>query len=343
MMSQKRVVAVIPTLGTNIPRLNVCIRSIREHSTTSSLKVVLVNNSLQKNLPNVEPVDEIVFPGLNLGWVGAIEMCRREFQCDYLWTIQDDMYLLNDVAQILMERLEREPLLAVASPVLVRDGVIPARTRAGILTDAVAIEWQNIPEEDIEPNSLGDRADLCFVSGSGAMWRKVAIDDVGGFNLDLFPLMHVDVDICLRLLQAKWNIALDGKAHISHEIGGSTSSILREFLNQFNAEKVRRKLRSVADGPGTHSSAHPEDPRSVVARHSTYFFIDFSAWVSSYFENVTRENQILRSQVAELEAERSGVRSQLEQVIGSKSWRWTHFLRAGLKKWNSLRKHRQNR
>jgi len=330
------VVAVVPTLGTNIPRLNAAIRSIRQHSDTSSPRIVLVNNSPNRELPGAEPVDEILFPGMNLGWVGSIELIRRTFCCDYLWTIQDDMELLNDTATILLQRLEDDPSLAVASPVLIRNGLIPARTRGGVLSNHHAIEWHNIPESDIEPEALGDRTDLCFVAGSGAIWRMKALEEVGGFNLDLYPLVHVDVDICLRLLQAGWRIALERNAHISHEIGGSTSSMLRDFLNDFNAEKVRQSVRSATGDPKDKFRTLPTDPRTVIAQNSTYFFIHFSAWANTRYDEANRAVETLKNRISELEVENSAIRADLEFVVGSRSWRWTFMLRTALKKWNSI-------
>ena len=215
-----RVIAVIPSLGKNLNRLNAAIESIRKNSHLPNLKIILIDNSQDGTLLDSNLVDEVIWTGLNLGWVGSLEYIRRYYEFDFLWTIQDDMTISNDVLGILLKEFDKDSKLGVASPVLIRDGLIPARTRGGIFTDKYEVKWINIPEHDMHPKLFNQNYDLCFVSGSGALWSKKALDDISGFDLNLYPLVHVDVDACFRLIENQWKIKLIVDAHVAHEIRG---------------------------------------------------------------------------------------------------------------------------
>ena len=236
------VVAVVPTLGVNIERLNAAIASLRKFPTEYSLRIVVINNSKNPELSGVLEADEILFPGINLGYVGALEFAHRKFNATYLWSIQDDMTLSNDVLTELIAEMDANPTLAIASPVLVRDGLIPAGTRAGVFSNSEHTQWTNLPEVDIAPENFVNRKDYSFVSASGALFRQSALSKVGGFNLALYPLKLVDVDICARFLQHKFDLALVSRAHIEHEIEGSTPKLLRQVLDKANAPLIRELL-----------------------------------------------------------------------------------------------------
>jgi hypothetical protein len=94
-MNDDRVIAVIPSLGRNIDRLNSCINSVKKYSNFSNLKIILVDNSPDGSLRNTYNIDEVIGLGVNLGFVGALEIVRRKFDAEFIWTLQDDI-TVND-------------------------------------------------------------------------------------------------------------------------------------------------------------------------------------------------------------------------------------------------------
>jgi GT2 family glycosyltransferase len=270
------VVAVIPTLGKNTQRLDASLASLRRFVSNSDIKIIIVNNSPTTQLGEVASEHLVVSPGLNLGYVGAIELVRRSFDHEYLWVIQDDMTLTNDVLPKLLERMNSDSTMAVTSPVLIRNGVVPARTRAGRFLNQEKTKWENLPLKDTPPEEQLYEGELSFVSGSGALYRAQALESVGGFNLDLYPLVHVDVDICARFLKDGWKIDLVPSAHISHEIQGSTPSLLSQTLDEINRATVTNYL---AGKPQEWNVANIEIPPELlfkVARKASYLFLDLS-------------------------------------------------------------------
>jgi GT2 family glycosyltransferase len=295
-----KVLAVIPTLAQDIGRLNRAIESLGLHSKRHSFEILVINNSQLGSIDGLAPVHHIVSPGINLGYVGALELARRSHRSDFIWSVQDDMRIENDVLGLLLDSMERLPLLSVCSPVMLRGAVVPARSRAGLFTNMEKTRWENYPLEDIAPSEMPIDVEYSFVSGSGALFRTSALDDIGGFNLDLYPLMHVDVDICTRLIAKGWQVRLEPKAHITHDIQGSTPNILSKTLEPRNRQLVENALAGKSRSEGHKFDSIDDDIVLAVARRASFLILE-----------VSRE-----------------ANSQLQDIRSSMSWRITAPLRA---------------
>jgi GT2 family glycosyltransferase len=283
-------------------RLASAVRSIRNFTTHKNIYVLVIDNSQEANLKIWEGVDEIFAPGVNLGWVGSLEYVRRKYDFDYLWSFQDDMTILNDVLSFLVTDLSNDKTLGVSSPVLLRNGLIPAKTRGGKFTDLSKTSWENIPEVDISPNQFTQNPDLCFVASSGALWRKSSLDNISGFNLSLYPLMHVDVDTCLRLISKDWNLRINQYAHVHHEINGSTKKILSYTLEHLNRQIVQKNLLSQSPEIATVTSTLDADFLFEITRKSTYLFLELADVASRRIKQLENNNTILRIEFEKLKA-----------------------------------------
>ncbi|MEN9792785.1 MAG: hypothetical protein RL330_863 [Actinomycetota bacterium] len=309
----RSVVAVVPTLARDIRRLEASLSSVREHTRHPGLTVVVVNNSGEPLAQPLPHADRVVTPGLNLGYVGSLEYVRRAFPADFLWSVQDDMTLSNDVLAHLLAAVQADPLLAAASPILVRDGVVPRHTRAGIFADDTRTRWTNYPFEDTAPEDIDTDLDWCFVSGSGALYRSTALEDIGGFDLDLYPLTNVDVDVSLRLVRGRHRLALVPTARITHEVRGSTTKMLAHVLYRRHTPLVHAKLeRDFADLPPlpVPEPPVPEDIRDAIARRASHLFIEVAREADSRIIALNAQIADLRSQRLELTRENKALRKQ---------------------------------
>jgi GT2 family glycosyltransferase len=317
-----KILAVIPTLAKDIKRLNETIRSLRKNSDTHQFEILVVNNSELPDIKGLVPVEHLYSPGVNLGYVGALEFARRSHQSDYVWVIQDDMTLDNDVLAVLVNSMLKSPRLAVASPVLVRGGVIPARTRAGVFTNPQQTQWENYPPVDTPPEDLPLDVDYSFVSGSGALFRSKALSEINGFNLDLYPLMHVDVDVCARLLDKGWKISLEPDAHINHQVNGSTPKQLAVTLEKRNRVVVEQYLANRETQVDlTRFDPLDTDLLFYIARRASFLFLEVSRAAQSQLEESESQLRAAQSQLEENAF-------QLRVILNSTSWRVTTPIRA---------------
>lgn len=328
-----KVVAVIPSLARNIDRLNKAIGSIRDTTAELDIQIVVVNNSPSDLTQKVVGADRILNPGLNLGYVGALEWVRQSLKSDYLWVVQDDMTLTNDVLGALLRRMEDGEDLAVLSPLLVRDGIVPARTRAGVFIDSTRTSWENVPLTDTAIEDWEPIQGLMFVSGSGALYRSAALAAVGGFDVSLFPLMHVDVDLCWRLTEAGYRIDLCPEAHIEHEIQGSTPQMLGELLFELNTKIVSSKMAGKLETAAQPElSINPEIVKAIATKAAS-LVIDLAQRGDAVV--VERDALILvrdslMAERDEARAHRDNLSAERDLILASTSWRVTRPLR-GLK------------
>ncbi len=322
--------AVVPTLARDIPRLEATLASVREHTRHPGLTVVVVNNSGEPLGDPLPDADRVVTPGLNLGYVGSLEYVRRGFPADFLWSVQDDMTLSNDVLAHLLATLHADPRVATASPILVRDGVVPRHTRAGIFADDARTRWTNYPFEDMAPDDIDTSIDWCFVSGSGALYRSTALEEIGGWDLDLYPVTNVDVDISLRLIRRGHRLALIPEARIEHEVRGSTTPLLSHVLYRRHTPLVQAKLaRGFAELPTLPPPEPPvpDDIRDAVARRASHLFIDVAAEADTRLRDLRTQVADLRRENEALRRQRESLRRDVASLTGSASWRLTAPIR----------------
>lgn len=329
-----KILAVVSTLAHDVGRLNEAIESLKSQSSAQEFEILVVNNSEHSEIAGLSCVDHVISPGINLGYVGALELARRTFDSEFLWSIQDDMTLDNNVLDLLLSEMDGSKRLAVCSPVLVRSGIVPGRTRAGIFTNAEQTRWENYPLVDLPPEEIPADVKYSFVSGSGALFRNSSLEEIGGFNLDLYPLMHVDVDVCARLISKGWHISLVPAAHISHRIHGSTPRVLGVTLDRRNRSVVEQLLEG-SSVSGTFQPIHIDSSiMFAVARRASFLFLEVSREANSQLEVAQSRIQELESQLNEMDAglietrsELGEVRTRLESVNVQnqeikKSWSW---------------------
>jgi len=274
-MSEHRIIAVIPTLGKSPQRLTSAINSVRKQ-TTQPMRLIVIDNSYEADLQLEDESVDVLHFGINLGWVGALEYIRRNYDFDFLWSIQDDMTLLNDVLAIQMAEMVCDADLAVISPVAVQNQVLHGRYRGGVIKEVGQKEWENITVEEVTTNEFSYDGELAFVVGSGALWRKRALDEISGFDLSLYPVMHVDVDTCLRLRALGWKLKISSAAHIAHDVGGSTVPILSQTLESVNRKRILAKQSEPI--PNLVRGTVDLDPDFLyeITRKSSYLFLDIS-------------------------------------------------------------------
>jgi GT2 family glycosyltransferase len=124
------IIGVIPSLGANKERLNSCIQSINQQSLRSFVHLIVVDNSRDSLLRNLNDVDEVLTPRCNLGYNAAIEYARRKYSSEYLWLLQDDLVVHENALVNLIERMNADERLGCVSPKAVRGNFLPMGVRA---------------------------------------------------------------------------------------------------------------------------------------------------------------------------------------------------------------------
>ena len=287
------VVAIVPTLGGNIPRLRDCLASICASTFEGRLAIVVVWNDPRQPLVELGLVT-VLQPGLNLGYVGGIRYAQRSVTAAQLWIIQDDRTVDPECLSSLVTRLNQPDTPGVVSPVFVdANGCIPAGSRGGVISSEGLME-SRFPFADTLPSALDLSVRLDWLQLGGAVIRSDAWDAVGGMDASFFPVQWADVDFCFRVTQAGLGIALEPTARFTHKQSGSTPNLFLHFLGARNGERFRRKYFETLEQPYQPSG---ESDIEIVAREASLLTID-------YAQHVEEVRQGLLEQIALLEAGR---------------------------------------
>lgn len=289
------VVAVVPTLAGNLPRLRRCIDSVCASEVSERLAIVIVWNDPRVECVDLGPVT-ILEPGLNLGLPGGMNFARASITAPRMWIVQDDMTVAPNCLRSLIERLDQADNPAIVSPVIVNEqGLVPAKSRAGtVRPDGVMDQWY--PFDDLSPEAFDSDVRLDWVSLSGAVVRCDAWDVVGGMDPAFYPLMHSDVDFGFRVTREGMTVVLEPHAVISHERNGSTPSLFASFLYERNAERFEAKHRTPRSAESEDKS---ESTTEIASREASVMVVDFAQYAERYIDGTRDMISALEASVAE--------------------------------------------
>jgi GT2 family glycosyltransferase len=316
------VVAVIPTLGRDAARLARCVAALRSQNSALRLAVVIVLNAPRHEAPALDDMDDctVLRPGLNLGWAGGLQLGRHIAPPrGRLWLVQDDMTVEPTCLATLAARLDADPRLAIAGPVVLdeNDRVV-AGSCGGVLRREPEISMDHwYPREPIPVEELEGLDLLDYVPSRGMLVDLSAWDAVGGMFPGYYPVLWADVDLCTAMRAAGRDFTIVGEARVRHEGQGSTPGPYGEFL--FHRH---RRLFSArwADGTPPASAEHTSVPPELA--------ITIATAAAALAADLAADRTRLIEVHDPLVAENAGLRHDLDALHASRSWRITRPLRA---------------
>ena len=252
------VVAIVATMGRNLPRLHACVDSLRAGSDATSVAVVCVVNS--STAVDVQLDDATVLQaGLNLGWAGALVFAASQSDSEFIWFVQDDMAITATTLSFLVDALKQDSTLSAVSPLVVgHDGLVPVGSCGGVVNE-IGNVVDPCPPVACLPEDLPDTASLSYFPSRGLLVRRAAFTAVGGPNARLYPVQFVDVDFNFRLRDRVGPLRLVTRAIIHHETNGSSPVYFAHFLHERNIETFAHRWLG--------NDVHPSEPFFAVAEH----------------------------------------------------------------------------
>ena len=244
------------------------------------------------------PEVEVLEPGLNMGYVGALEWVRRRSSADYLWVLQEDVLPLPDCLERLLAAFDGQQgalPLAIAAPIEVDEvGEVcpgPRLVRFDLDDGRMTPLTADIGPSRFAPCTWDGGRSVTYVPLSGALLNLSALKSTDGFDVSLWPLQYVDVDMCIAVQARGYAITLVADARIRHE--KDTSRDYSRFhnwkvvANARNESRVIAKYSSAAAESGVPAPPTPVDiPPDIVyslAQSMSEFTSDYSQWVHTNF------------------------------------------------------------
>jgi GT2 family glycosyltransferase len=177
----------------------------------------------------------------NLGCNGGRNVALKLASAEYILILDNDLILPDDPGwlETLWQRLEDNPQAAIVGPLLVFADQPEVVQVAGLgLTKQGRVGYlqRGEPVTQIPPTPVAVVATLA------ACWllRRQAQQTVGLFSDEYYPVQYEDVDLCVRLGLAGWQILCDRSVRIKH-IENVTTRNLEDY--PFARLTVRQAMR----------------------------------------------------------------------------------------------------
>lgn len=195
-----------------------CLESLQEPSPGM---VVVVENASGDGTPAFVrerfPSVRVLELERNVGFGAAANAGVELAETRYVLVLNPDARPLDDALASLRACASAQANAAVVVPALVDADGHPQPSRIGYPTP----RWTGSPAVTSFPRRRLARADSGFAVGAALFLRRDAFRSVGGFDPAYF-LFYEEVDLCLRLEQAGWEIASCPAATVRHSGGAST-------------------------------------------------------------------------------------------------------------------------
>ena len=201
------------------------------------------------------------FPGVrllasdeNLGFAAGNNRAYELARGEWIWLLNPDTEIGDDSARALLERLQSQPEIGAVASALVdaRDGYIQRSCRTFPTPAALWAQASGLAA--LFPRSKrfgfykmgwwnyrGARA-VEQPMASSLLLRRRAVEAAGGLFDEQFPIFFNDVDLCLRLRRAGWQIWFEPRSRVRHWGGASTRQLKPQMI-----EQSHRSLRKFYD------------------------------------------------------------------------------------------------
>jgi len=254
---------LIPTWN-NLPYLKLCVESIRKHSAFQHQIIVHVNDGSDGTLDWVKSQGlDYTYSPKNIGVCLAMNMMRRLVKTEYIFFVNDDMYLLPNWDTVLMEEIKSigHEMFYLSSTMIQphdkHDVGLCINYGDSIATfeeERLLREYMNEPYTDwmgaTRPPSLVHRN----------IW-----DLVGGYSVEYTPGMYSDPDFTAKLLLVGVrHLKGLGKSRVYHFETKTTGRIKRndgaiQFLLKWGLSNSTMRKYITRQGEPWSDAAKPYD------------------------------------------------------------------------------------
>ena len=189
---------IVPTLG-HSTELVPCLEALRRDA-GEVLEILLVVQGGAGVAEAERLADRVLRAASTLGFAAANNLGLGVACGAFLATVNDDAIVEEGWSRALLDALERRPEAAAAQGINVRLDDPSTVDGAGLAWNRA---WQAIqighgrPLAEVRPES-GEATEIFGVSATAAIYRRSALDRLGGFDERLFAY-YEDVDLACRL------------------------------------------------------------------------------------------------------------------------------------------------
>ncbi len=199
-----------------------CVAMLMAQSTRPSRIIVVDNDSADGSAERVRQLGgvEVVLVGANLGFAKANNLAIRETRTDFVALINPDAFPEADWLERLLEAARGHPEVAAFGSRQMVHGADNTLDGIGDVYHFSGLIWR---DGHGRPYSRADGVDGEIFSpcAGAALYRRAALEDVGGFDEDYFCYVE-DVDLGFRLQLAGYKSMYVANSVVYH-VGSACS------------------------------------------------------------------------------------------------------------------------
>ena len=222
-----------------------CLRSVRSEGSGLSSEVIVVDNASQDGTPDriraEFPDVRLIVNGENRGFAAANNQGLRVARGRYLLILNPDVEVHPGALAAMVSFLESHPDVGIVGPrTYDPDGRVALTARLPLSVPTVL--WQYLGLDRLMPyrvyghyrracEQAGEPFEVGWVQGSCLMLRRLACEQIGGFD-EAFFLFAEEADLCQRAREAGWRVYYLPGAGVTHRESSSVSRyVYRKLLN----------------------------------------------------------------------------------------------------------------
>jgi GT2 family glycosyltransferase len=217
-----------------------CLASIP--STSDVAEIVVVDNaSTDGSLETASGFGDrvqVVRNEANMGFAGGVNQAFSATSAPLVLILNPDVGVTSGVIERMRSFLDSHPKVAAIGG-HVGERYLPRRlpTASSLIRENLGLGKRSDGHASSEPYEIEQAA------AAALMIRRVAFEEVGGFDSRFYPAWYEDVDFCMQLKSAGWGIYFDPMSKFLHEGGYSATAL---GTSAFAAAYYRNQLRYVA-------------------------------------------------------------------------------------------------
>ncbi|MFA6513917.1 MAG: glycosyltransferase family 2 protein [Patescibacteria group bacterium] len=218
------------------PQLTInCLKSLFTLSGLEDREIIVIDNASEDGSVEIlknEFADkiQIVSNKRNLGFAAANNQGAALSTGDFLLFLNSDTIAKDDFLSKCLNLFKQDENMGVVSPRLKLENGEAQKHAFGLFPTLGGLITQTGKREIIIPEKT-KILEVDWVSGCALMIRRELFEKIGGWD-DHFFLYFEDVDICKRVKEAGYKIAVNLETEITH-LGGKSLSLNSERKNYY--------------------------------------------------------------------------------------------------------------
>lgn len=217
-----REVSVVILTWNSVGKIEPCLESLGRGTQVPDEIIVVDNGSTDQTravLAEQFPSVRVIANEHNRGVARARNRGLAVTRGAYLLVLDDDTVVLPDALARLVSVLDTNPTVAVCGPQLVNSACQPVSLDWSFPTLLHKVKrWGETgpPNELSSGNGMsGGLREVNSIIGACQLIRRAALDEVGLYDEHIFYGPE-DIDFCLRLHQAGWQVVCEPAAQVIH-------------------------------------------------------------------------------------------------------------------------------